>query len=462
MEEPTFTPSAMRFSDTVPLATPILDLNYNVSIPSNGGSFQPNQEVRIPFNVPADSFVDMKRAYLKMTITNNSAADTWLLDPLCGVGAFIDTFRVIGGTGALLEETIHYNALCSAMNTFNSTDTQQSRGAIMEGTSHNLTDLASASNPAGTAADSANAQSIAFGVSKTLTHSPVSAFFNADKYLPLGYTQGSSYLSLTLASANTPLKCLTGAAVQTGAWTISNVELHLPVLRPGAEFAGNFRTLLASGMPINIHSVGFQNTQQNISAQSTGTQTLTFSTRKRSVKSLMTIFRINAALTSALEDSASARKSLDVTRYQYSVGGIRIPSQEIVVEGRAAGNDLGEVYANNIMAIGHYDSDIRASIAGCGGATPSTTQAPYIVPIVANADRDIGSAVCYCLDLESYGEGIAGKNLAGQGLPLVGHFNIGELGAQNVAGAAALADMYVIHDVMYRLDGATGVMTASS
>ena len=462
MEETSFTPSEMRFSETVAMATPVLDLNYNVCIPSNGGSFQPNQEIRVPFNVPADCFVDMKRAYLKMTITNDSAADTWYLDPIAGVGAFIDTFRVIGGTGALLEETIHYNALCSAVNTFNSTDHQQSRGAIMEGVSHNLVNLNSASNPAGVAADTANSQTIANGVSKVLTHSPVSAFFNADKYLPLGYTQGSSYMSLTLASANTPLKCLTGAAVKTGAWTISNVELHLPILRPGAEFAGNFRSLLASGMPINIHSVGFQNTQQNISAQSTGTQTLTFSTRKRSVKSLMTIFRINAALTSALQDSASARKCLDVSQYQYSVGGIRIPSQEIQVQGAAAGNDLGEVYANNIMALGHYDSNLRASIAGCGGATPSTTQANYVIPLVANADRDKGSAVCYCLDLESYGEGLAGKNLAGQGLPLVGHFNIGTLGAQNVAGAAALADMYVIHDVMYRLDGATGVMTASS
>ena len=433
MEGETFTPSEMRFSETTPMATPVLDLNYNVCIPSNGGSFQPNQEVRVPFNVPADCFVDMKRAYLKMTITNDSAADTWLLDPIAGVGAFIDTFRVIGGTGA-----------------------------IMEGVSHNLVNLASASNPAGVAADTANAQTIAAGASKTLTHSPVSAFFNADKYMPLGFTQGSSYLSLTMSSANTPLKCLTGAAVQTGNWTISNVELHLPILRPGAEFAGNFRTLLASGMPINIHSVGFQNTQQNISAQSTGTQTLTFSTRKRSVKSLMTIFRINAALTSSLEDSASARKSLDITRYQYSVGGIRIPSQEIQVEGRAAANDIGEVYANNIMALGHYDSNLRASIAGCGGASPSITQAPYIVPLVANADRDIGSAVVYCLDLESYGEGLAGKNLAGQGLPLVGHFNVGALGAQNVVGAAALADMYVIHDIVYRLDGATGVLTASS
>ena len=462
-EMDTMTPSVMRYSEQMPMATPVMDLNYNVCIPSNGGSFQPNQEIRIPFNVPQDCFVDMKRAYLKIRVTNDSAADAWYLDPICGVAAFIDTLRVVGGTGALLEEIIHYNALTSCINRMNSTDHNQSRLAIMEGTSHNFVNLESSSNPAGVAADTANRQAIAAGKAKVFTHSPTSAFFNPDKYMPLGYTQGTSYLSLTLASANTPMACLTGAAVQNGAWTIDQVELHLPILRAGAEFAGNFRTLLASGMPLNIHSVGFQNSQQNIAAQTTGNVTSTFSTRKRSVKSLMTYFRINAALTSALEDSASAGKCLDCSAYQYSVGGIRIPSQEIKLEGNADGNDTGEVYANNIMALGHFDSNLRASVGGATGNTPSATAPPYITAQnAANADRDIGSLVTYCLDLESYGEGLAGKNLAGQGLPLVLHSQLGTQGAQNVVGAAVLADLYVIHDIIFKLDGTTGVLTASS
>tara|TARA_R110002020_G_scaffold474331_1_gene705343 strand:- start:1631 stop:3025 length:1395 start_codon:yes stop_codon:yes gene_type:complete len=462
-EMDTMTPSVMRYSEQMPMATPVMDMNFNVCIPSNGGSFTPNQEIRIPFNVPQDCFVDLKRAYLKIRVTNDSAADQWFLDPICGVASFIDTWRVVGGTGALLEETIHYNALASCLNRMNSTDHQQSRNAIMEGTSINFADLASSSNPAGVAADTAGRQGILAGGSKVLTHIPHSAFFNADKYMPLGYTQGTSYLSLTLASANTPMACLTGAAVQNGAWTIDQVELHLPVMRAGAEFAGNFRTLLASGMPLNIHSVGFQNSQQNVAAQTTGNAVLTFSTRKRSVKSLLTYFRINAALTSALQDSASAGKALDITRYQYSVGGIRIPSQEIAIQGDVASNDTGEVYANNTMALGHFDSNLRASVGGATGNTPSAIVPPYIVAQnVANNDRDIGSLVTYCLDLETYGEGLAGKNLAGQGLPLVLHANLGTGGAQNVVGAAALADLFVIHDIIFKLDGTTGVLTASS
>ena len=57
----------------------------------------------------------------------------------------------------------------------------------------------------------------------------------------------------------------------------------------------------------------------------------------------------------------------------------------------------------------------------------------------------------------------AGKNLAGQGLPLVLHAQTGD-GVNNFGGAATacLVDLFVVHDVMYILDGATGIITANS
>ena len=64
-----------------------------------------------------------------------------------------------------------------------------------------------------------------------------------------------------------------------------------------------------SGLPINIHSVGFQNSQQNIEANATGMQTVTFSTRKRSVKSVMTTLRVNNQLTQKLCNSSSGFKN---------------------------------------------------------------------------------------------------------------------------------------------------------
>ena len=75
-------------------------------------------------------------------------------------------------------------------------------------------------------------------------------------------------------------------------------------------------------------------------------------------------------------------------------------------------------------------------------------------------DSTYGKAV-FALDLESYNAAFAGKNLAGQGLPLVYHAQVGGTEGAQANGALQL-DLYVIHDVVYVLDGMTGVITANS
>jgi hypothetical protein len=75
-------------------------------------------------------------------------------------------------------------------------------------------------------------------------------------------------------------------------------------------------------------------------------------------------------------------------------------------------------------------------------------------------DGKCGKAV-FALDLESYNAAFAGKNLAGQGLPLVFHAQVGGTeGAQ--ANGALQCDLYVIHDIVYVLDGVTGTLSANS
>ncbi len=457
METDTITPSVMRYSDQYPMSAPVMDLNYSVCIPSNGGSFTQNQEIRIPFNVPADCFVDTKRAYLKLRVTNNSAADTWYFDPFAGVAGLIDTFRVISGTGALLEEIQHYGALAAVMNSHQSPARVEAQGNIQEGLSPAPLSVEPVSVAAGVAGAQTDRVGLAHTKQATFTHRPISAIFNADKYMPFGYTQGSSYVSLTLAAGSTMAMCRSGAAVKTGAFTIDNVELHLPILRPGNEFAQNFRMPLASGMPINIHSVGFQNSQQTIaSSAAAGAVTLTFSTRKRSVKSLMTLFRINAQVSAGINDSFSCRKTCGITEYQYSVGGVRVPSSLIKAAGiksnsEATDADIGEVLANTQLALGHYSSDLRSLCADA--------KVYYMAAGAAN-DKVLSSRAVFALDLETYGEGLAGKNLSGQGLPLVLHAQTGANSAQEVG--AILADLYVIHDIIFQLDGVSGTLTASS
>lgn len=456
MDENATTPFEMRLSEVPSMPQPQLDLSYSTAIPSNGGTFTANQEVRIPFNVPSECFVDLKRAYLKFNLKNTSA-DPIFLDPSVGGATIIDNWRVVGGTGALLEEVIHYNNY-SAMLRVN--DNHQKVSSVNHeedgaGTDSCIEPLIN--NGTGLAVgplQATGATELAAADTRTITHRPNSAFFNADRYMPLGYTQGVSYLSITLSANAT---AAIAVATKTITYEASNWELHLPILRPGPEFAAMFRSAMGSGVPIQIHSVGVQNTQQTITGGGSQTETLTFSTRKRSVKSLLAGIRINSSLTADVSNSVSGFVNCAISEYNYAVGGVRIPAQQI----KASLSDKGGLMANTQMALGYFNSDLRG--CDCISASGSLTPASIFYRSAADDKLAKPSRCLFCLDLESYDAAYAGKNLAGQGLPLVLHAQTGD-GANNFGGAATacLVDVFVVHDVMYILDGATGVITANS
>jgi hypothetical protein len=214
-----------------------------------------------------------------------------------------------------------------------------------------------------------------------------------------------------------------------------------------------FRSAMGSGVPIQIHSVGVQNTQQSITSGAAGSETLTFSTRKRSVKSLITVIRSNASLTANKATSVSGFINAGISLY--SVGGVRIPAQQI----SCSTTDTGELIANTQLALGYYSSDLRG--VNC-------LESRHLIKPVINYYRSAAnektpnnqcSKCVFAIDLESYSASYAGKNLSGQGLPLVLHCQTGE-GANT--DTASLCDCYVIHDTMFMLDGATGVIQANS
>jgi hypothetical protein len=451
----------MRLSEVPSMPQPQLELTYSTAIPSNGGTFTANQEVRIPFNVPSECFVDLKRAYLKFNLKNDGSGAAIYLDPSVGGATVIDNWRVVGGTGALLEEVIHYNNYSAMLRINDNHQKVSSLNHEQDGASTDSCCIKTHIN-SGAGATEANIQTtaiteIANDATRTITHRPNSAFFNADRYMPLGYTQGVSYLSITLSANATAAIAPNDANPGVVAYETSNWELHLPILKPGPEFAAMFRSAMGSGVPIQIHSVGVQNTQQTITGGASQSETLTFSTRKRSVKSLLGGIRINSSLTNAEANSVSGFVNCAISEYNYSVGGIRIPAQQI----KCSATDKGELLANTQMALGYFNSDLR----GCDCISGLDAAKPVSIYYRSAADDKLAkcSRCLFSLDLESYDAAYAGKNLAGQGLPLVLHCQTGD-GANNfgAAATACLVDLFVVHDIMYILDGATGVITANS
>ena len=451
------TPLEMRLSDVPGIPSPDLSLNYITAIPMNGQTFTENMEIRVALQAPANSFLDLKRAYLKYKL-NNTGGGAAFLDPIVGGVSVIQNLRVVGGSGNLLEEIINYNAFYAVMNSYKNKDVVSSVHNIMEGASKNP-GVALKTNANNTNAEMGGCTSITNGQSKVITHRPASAFFNADRYLPLGFLQSQCYLSLTLAQNATAFIISNENEANASSYSVSEVELHIPALQPGPEFASMFRSAMASGVPIQIHSVGVQNTQQAIAENATGEQTLTFSTRKRSVKSLVNVLRPSANITSDERNSVSGFVNADCTSYSYSVGGLRVPSSRIKVQAAIDGIDMGELLSNTQLALGHYSSDLRGI---CSIHTTADMADGGNEEYLNHSEHDGKcSKAVFALDLESYNAAFAGMNLAGQGLPLIWHAQVGGTeGAQ--ANGALQCDLFVIHDVVYVLDGVTGTLSANS
>lgn len=448
-------PSVLRYSDILKVGSPLADLQYHTLIPSNGSTFSPQQQIRIPFNVPTDAFCNLKGAYIKFKVNNNTASATGAttpgkiaLDPQAGVGAIIDTWRIHSGTGALIEEIQHYNAIYALMSNLTPPQHTQSSLNIQDGASESaLTQQSTAGSGSNAVVDETTRVSILRTASATFTHIPMSGFFQSDRLCPLGFATGTAYVEITLPSASTPFISDSDEASSI-AWTISNVELHVPVLRMSAEFNNSFRQLLASGLPINWHSQSFHNVQTNVASGTTGSTTLTMATRKRSVKSVITIFRKSADLTDDNVDSVSARKTLGISEYNYTIGGLKMPSKNVAV----STTDLGEVYANLVGCL--------SNLGNIYSATGMNRDTFYL----ADDTAVTASKVAYALDLEAYGHSDvqSGKNLANQGLPLVFEANLGSSTANQASSADVLVDCYLLHDVVYSLDGVSGNITANA
>jgi hypothetical protein len=171
-------------------------------------------------------------------------------------------------------------------------------------------------------------------------------------------------------------------------------------------------------------------------------------TRKRSVKSVITIFRKSADLTDDNVDSVSARKSLGITEYNYTVGGLKMPSKNVA----CSTTDKGEVYANLVGCLSNLGNIYSAS-----GMNRDTFY-------LASDTGNVADKIAYALDLEAYGHSDvqSGKNLANQGLPLVFEANLGSGSANQASAADVLVDCYLLHDVVYSLDGVSGNITANA
>jgi len=116
-------------------------------------------------------------------------------------------------------------------------------------------------------------------------------------------------------------------------------------------------------------------------------------------------------------------------------------------------SDIGEAYANLVGCLSNL-----GNIYSSTGMNASTF---YLADDTATS----ASKIAYALDLEAYGHSDvqSGKNLANQGLPLVLEITTTDDNTSNQAKTADVAvDCFLLHDVVYSLDGVSGNITANA
>jgi hypothetical protein len=452
------TPSELRYSDIPAMSTPSANMTVVKLIPSTGSTYGGNGNCRIPINIPTDSFCDFNRAYLKFTVTNKSqggsnAYDKAIyLDPQGGISCAIDRFQVISGTGSQLSETNHYNAWCALMNTHMMPNYVDTTLNITEGTSKNLKSTKSFGGVGKEdAALLTDRESVADGATATFVHRPKDPVFNTNRLFPIGFLSGIPYISLTFASTVGAFRTSKAATAVTADWEIKDVELHLPVIQLPSDFNQSFRSLMASGVPISIASTGVVNSQQNL-ASGSSVATSTFSVRKRNVRGFLLMAREQTNLENKDCDSASCRRSMGLKDYQFSIGGVRMPSAPLVVTDA----DQGGLLMESKKALGHM-SHLHGVCAN---------KSDYYIndeETSATETTETCQKSIFALDTQPYtdNEQLSGMNLSGQGLPVVFHANLDATkGAQKISNL--LLDLYSIHDIMYICDGVSGTISASS
>lgn len=438
------TPHALSYSDMIKVAVPTGSLNYARNIPSNGGTFSPDQIINIPMNVAVNSFVDTKRAYISYKVNNTGTTDHLFIDR-CGASVFFDSMRVTGPTGNEISNCQHYNALCAILADYAPADHTATTLNISGGAAAAPVSTVPSVGAVTDLAATGGRTYIEKGENKTFSHVPQIGFFNTDKYLPLGFLNGQCTVSITLASLNTG--ALTNKD-KTTTWTISNVELHLPVIRVSEEFASNFRSLMASGINVSAHCNDVSNNTSTVSKSATGQQDIIIANRKRSVKALLAMSRLSDGITKTEVESVSARRSLGISQYQWNVAGVSIPAAPVNGDNTATSANYGQYLLETQRAMGHLGSTVHSLATGTAEYMKAT-------------DSTTASKIVYGLDLEAYSGALSGVNL-GSALPLVWQPHIGSSTESATTTGACTIDVFSYYDSMIVLDGVTGTLTANN
>jgi hypothetical protein len=372
-------PLSLRYNLTVADAVPS-SKNISQFLASNASVFTPsNNTIRIPVGSPA--FLDLNSALLQLTFKNTSGA-VCNLDG--GADGLIRRCRIIGSDGQTIEELHEYGLLSSVLDQYTSSSGKRKVSAVLKGapavaddtpvfaaaagtgpagevTNRGITIVATGatemklSSIGGMGYDQTQSDSLNDGISRKYLFSLKLGMFNlaANRLLPPGT---NFVLELQLSDA---ANCIVAPAATTPSYEVQNVELHVPaIIINDASFNQRIASRMAQGMVFKA------NTYQhfvNVTPAGGTSDVLQISARARSLKSLMSIFRIQANITDKAQYSLSRRSIQYLDNYQARIGTTSYPVDRVNVA--CTGTPLAGGTANGTLPIQPTDVNVNISEA---------------------------------------------------------------------------------------------------
>ena len=366
-------------------------------LPSTGANtIAPGGRVEFDLRAAPNEFIDMRRSYMTIDITNNST--NRVLCPDIG-RPFLQRLETRSG-GTSIDDIEHYGKYDAFHSFGTKTPTQiRNQGSMSGGASDDLnrkiswnttgtegtTVLIPRTTTAPTFTDPANALSGSISATNTRQYCfpLLGAIFNQKHLLPLGLMSGGLQVALTFADAAAigVANDAVGNAPTLPDWSATVVGFHAHVVRLNSEFTQMLReTQLTAGLCLYGHSV-----RCHVNNVQTGDSTKVFKipNGQPHLRSIISIPSFTTGTTANTFFSTSVGKRAGITSYIYRVGAQNYPENRVRVGARRCGQayqEVSKVWGYDIadaqdasFSTRTYQQDVATA-----GTMPAITTAQYV------------------------------------------------------------------------------------
>jgi|TARA_B110000261_G_scaffold159771_1_gene198281 hypothetical protein len=358
-------PLGLRYNLNVADAVPS-SKNIQQFLSSNASTFTGtgNNVCRIPVGSPA--FLDLKNSLLQVEFTNTTATNnTVQLDG--GVDGCIRRLRIISSDGSVIEEINQYGLLSSVLDQYTMGSGSQRTSKALKGAPGRNDDAVACSGQSGDAVatgaqvattyrsglsvsvetkegdNTAGQTRVILGGLGGIGYDPQdSDILNKDISRKYMFHLKAGFFNLATAKLlmpntnftleiefNDPVNCLKSAAAAP-LYSITNVELHVPaIVINDASFMQRMNQRMNQGVVMSCNSYShFINT----TGGNANKDVSQISARARSLKGLMSIFRLQTNTVLGSVQKLSKRSIQYLDSYQYRIGSTSYPVDRVDIK----------------------------------------------------------------------------------------------------------------------------------